>query len=178
MLSAWDPATQTEKWTAPVGGPSGGGVLSTAGNLVIQVTGAARLYAYTADKGQKLLEIPLGQSPAGPPITYMVDNKQHCRDVGSRLARRAAFRAAARGCPASSSERNTGGETPSVCVYARRKGAESDTTTGCSGESTGSAEMNRELVPGLSDAGFLFGLRGDERPCHAEKALERIRMDA
>jgi hypothetical protein len=77
MLSAWDPATQTEKWIAPVGGPSGGGVLSTAGNLVFQVTGNARLYAYTADKGDKLLEIALGQSPAGPPITYMVDNKQY-----------------------------------------------------------------------------------------------------
>ena len=77
MLSAWDPATQKEKWIAPVGGPSGGGVLSTAGNLVFQVTGAARLYAYTADKGDKLLEIALGQSPAGPPITYMVDNKQY-----------------------------------------------------------------------------------------------------
>ena len=77
MLSAWDPATQKEKWTAPVGGPSGGGVLSTAGNLVFQVTGAARLYAYTADKGDKLLEIALGQSPAGPPITYMLDNKQY-----------------------------------------------------------------------------------------------------
>ena len=77
MLSAWDPATQTEKWIAPVGGPSGGGVLSTAGNLVFQVTGNARLYAYTADKGTKLLEIVLGQSPAGPPITYMVDNKQY-----------------------------------------------------------------------------------------------------
>jgi len=52
-------------------------VLSTAGNLVIQVTGAARLYAYTADKGEKLVEIALGQSPAGPPITYMLDNKQY-----------------------------------------------------------------------------------------------------
>jgi hypothetical protein len=60
---------------------SGGGVLSTAGNLVFQVTGPAgpngSLYAYTADKGQKLFEVALGQGSAGPPITYMIDGKQY-----------------------------------------------------------------------------------------------------
>jgi len=77
MLSAWDPATQKEKWTAPVGGASGGGVLSTAGNLVFQVTAGGRLYAYSADKGQKLLEVAPGQNAAGPPITYLFENKQY-----------------------------------------------------------------------------------------------------
>jgi hypothetical protein len=77
MLSAWDPATQKEKWTAPVGGASGGGVLSTAGNLVFQVTASGRLYAYSADKGQKLFEVAIGQNAAGPPMTYMFENKQY-----------------------------------------------------------------------------------------------------
>jgi quinohemoprotein ethanol dehydrogenase len=77
MLSAWDPVTQTEKWTAPVGGMSGGGVISTAGNLVIQVIGPGRMFAYTADKGTKLFETNLGQGPAGPPITYAIDGKQY-----------------------------------------------------------------------------------------------------
>ena len=77
MLSAWDPATQKEKWTAPVGGASGGGVLSTAGNLVFQVTASGHLYAYAADKGTKLLDITIGQNSAGPPMTYMLDNKQY-----------------------------------------------------------------------------------------------------
>src|SRR5262249_56436058 len=72
ILSAWDPATQKERWFAPVGGQSGGGALSTAGNLVFQVTPAGRLLAYTADKGEKLLDIATGQSAAmGPPLPYI-----------------------------------------------------------------------------------------------------------
>ena len=35
-LLAWDPVTQTEKWSVPYPGPWNGGVLSTAGNLVFQ----------------------------------------------------------------------------------------------------------------------------------------------
>src|SRR4029078_9148426 len=62
ILSAWDPATQKERWFAPVGGNSGGGALSTAGNLVFQVTPQGRLMAYTADKGEKLLDIATGQT--------------------------------------------------------------------------------------------------------------------
>src|SRR5262249_23432602 len=34
VLSAWDPATQKERWFVPGGGAIGGGALSTAGNLV------------------------------------------------------------------------------------------------------------------------------------------------
>jgi quinohemoprotein ethanol dehydrogenase len=38
ILSAWDPVTQKERWFAPAGGQSGGGVFTTASNLVVQVT--------------------------------------------------------------------------------------------------------------------------------------------
>ena len=51
--------------------------MTTAGNLVFQVIGDGRLLAYSADKGEKLLEIGSNRNGAGPPITYMVDGKQY-----------------------------------------------------------------------------------------------------
>jgi len=59
-----------------VGGASGGGVLSTAA-ILFQVTANGRLYAYGADKGNKLLDIAPGQNAAGPPMTLMFENKQY-----------------------------------------------------------------------------------------------------
>ncbi len=83
ILSAWDPATQKERWFAPGGGNSGGGALSTAGNLVFQVTPAGRLMAYSADKGDKLLDIASGQiGGMGPPMTYLLDGKQYIAFMG------------------------------------------------------------------------------------------------
>jgi quinohemoprotein ethanol dehydrogenase len=83
ILSAWDPATQKERWFAPGGGNSGGGAVSTAGNLVIQVTPQGRLMAYTADKGEKLLDVASGQtSGMGPPMTYLLDGKQYVAFMG------------------------------------------------------------------------------------------------
>jgi quinohemoprotein ethanol dehydrogenase len=83
ILSAWDPATQKERWFAPIGGQSGGGALSTAGNLVFQVTPQGRLIAYTADKGEKLLDIATGQAAGmGPPMTYVLDGKQYIALMG------------------------------------------------------------------------------------------------
>jgi len=83
IMSAWDPATQKERWFAPIGGQSGGGALSTAGNLVFQVTPNGRLIAYSADKGEKLLDIPTGQNGGmSPPITYLLDGKQYIALMG------------------------------------------------------------------------------------------------
>ena len=56
-LVAWDPVTQTERWRAQGGGSIGGGTVTTAGNLVFQVSPDGRLMAYSADKGEKLLEV-------------------------------------------------------------------------------------------------------------------------
>jgi hypothetical protein len=82
-LSAWDPATQKERWFVPGGGQSGGGALSTAGNLVFQVTPQGQLRAYTADKGEKLLDIETGQRGGmGPPTTYLLDGKQYIALMG------------------------------------------------------------------------------------------------
>jgi hypothetical protein len=78
MLVAWDPVMQKERWRAPGGGGIGGGTVTTAGNLVFQVVNDGRLMAYSADKGEKLLEIQTGlRGGMGPPITFMLDGKQY-----------------------------------------------------------------------------------------------------
>ena len=83
MLVAWDPVTQKERWRVPGGGAIGGGTVSTAGNLVFQVLQDGRLFAYSADKGEKLLEIQTGlKGGMGPPITYQVDGKQYVSLLG------------------------------------------------------------------------------------------------
>ena len=77
-LIAWDVVTQKEKWRAQGGGSIGGGTVTTAGNLVFQTLGNGRLRAYSADKGEQLLDIPTGQTGGmGPPITFMLDGKQY-----------------------------------------------------------------------------------------------------
>lgn len=82
-LIAWDPATQTERWRAPEGGSIGGGTVTTAGNLVFQVTNEGHLYAWSADKGEKLLDVDTGLAGGmGPPITYMLDGKQYVTLMG------------------------------------------------------------------------------------------------
>jgi quinohemoprotein ethanol dehydrogenase len=85
MLVAWDPITQKERWRMPGGGSIGGGTVTTASNLVIQVLNDGRLMAYTADKGDKLFEVQTGlKGGMGPPITYMLDGKQYVALMGGQ----------------------------------------------------------------------------------------------
>jgi quinohemoprotein ethanol dehydrogenase len=82
-LMAWDPVAQQMRWRMPGGGGIGGGTLSTAGNLVFQVINDGRLMVYSADKGEKLLELATGlKSGMGPPITYQIDGKQYVALMG------------------------------------------------------------------------------------------------
>ncbi len=77
FLMAYDPATGTERWRVPGGSAIGGGTVATGGGIVFQAT-AGTLYAYSADKGEKLLELKVGISGGmAPPITFMVDGKQY-----------------------------------------------------------------------------------------------------
>jgi len=83
VLVAWDPVNQKERWRNPGGGGIGGGTVTTAGNLVFQVVNDGRLMAYSADKGEKLLEIQTGlRGGMGPPITYTLDGKQYVSLMG------------------------------------------------------------------------------------------------
>jgi quinohemoprotein ethanol dehydrogenase len=82
-LVAWDPVAQQMRWRSRGGGGIGGGTLTTAGNLVFQVINDGRLLAYSADKGEKLLEFQTGlRSGMGPPITYQLDGKQYVSLMG------------------------------------------------------------------------------------------------
>ncbi len=77
FLVAYDPATGTERWRVPGGSAIGGGTVATGGGIVFQATGGT-LYAYSADKGEKLLELKTGISGGmAPPITFMLDGKQY-----------------------------------------------------------------------------------------------------
>jgi quinohemoprotein ethanol dehydrogenase len=83
ILLAWDPVTQKERWRAPGGGSIGGGTFTTAGNLVLQVIPDGRLIAYSADKGEKLLDVATGLTGGmGPPITYQIEGKQYVSLMG------------------------------------------------------------------------------------------------
>ena len=83
LLVAWDPVTQKERWHASGGGAIGGGTVSTAGNLVLQVIPDGRLVAYRADTGEKLLDVKTGlHGGMGPPITYQIDGKQYVSLMG------------------------------------------------------------------------------------------------
>ena len=76
-LLAWDPVTQTEKWSVPYPGPWNGGVLSTAGNLVFQGTAGAEFRAYAADTGKQLWSFPTQSGIVAAPMTYMIDGEQY-----------------------------------------------------------------------------------------------------
>ena len=82
VLQAWDPVNQKLAWRVAGGGGIGGGTVTTAGNLVFQVIIDGRLMAYSADKGEKLLEIKTNRYGMGAPITYMVDGKQYVAFTG------------------------------------------------------------------------------------------------
>jgi quinohemoprotein ethanol dehydrogenase len=83
VLLAWDVVNQKERWRAQGGGGIGGGTVTTAGNLVFQVVPDGRLVAYTADKGDKVLDVQTGlRGGMGPPITYMLDGKQYVALAG------------------------------------------------------------------------------------------------
>ena len=82
-LVAWDPVAQQMRWRRPGGGGIGGGTMTTAGNLVFQVINDGRLMAYSADKGEKLLELQTGlRSGMGPPITYTFEGRQYIALMG------------------------------------------------------------------------------------------------
>jgi quinohemoprotein ethanol dehydrogenase len=67
----------------PVGNSRYGGTVTTATNLVFQVAPDGRLIAYSADKGEKLFEVPTGmRNGMGPPITFAIDGKQYVALMG------------------------------------------------------------------------------------------------
>ena len=76
-LLAWDPVAQEARWQIDHANGSGSGTLTTAGNLVFQGTADGKLAAYSADEGEALWEIQLGNGVLAPPMTYAIDGTQY-----------------------------------------------------------------------------------------------------
>jgi quinohemoprotein ethanol dehydrogenase len=76
-LLAWNPVTQKEAFRIPYPYPGSGGVLTTAGNLLIEGTIERNFVAYRADNGKLLWQMPVDNVPLAGPITYMVDGTQY-----------------------------------------------------------------------------------------------------
>lgn len=76
-LQAWDPVAQKEVWRVNYPGPSNGGVLATAGNLVVQGTAGGDFVVYRADDGSQLWSTPVQTAVIAPPVTYAVGGEQY-----------------------------------------------------------------------------------------------------
>ena len=76
-LLAWDPVAQKEAFRIPYPHPGSGGVLTTAGNLLVQGTINRTLAIYRATDGGKLWEMPTQTVPIAGPMTYEVDGVQY-----------------------------------------------------------------------------------------------------
>jgi alcohol dehydrogenase (cytochrome c)/quinohemoprotein ethanol dehydrogenase len=77
FLLAWDPVNQDEAWRAEYPGPSNGGVLTTAGNLVIQGTASGDVVAYRADDGERLWSAPAHTGVLAGPVSYEAGGEQY-----------------------------------------------------------------------------------------------------
>ena len=77
-LIAWDPVTQTKRWEVRYSKSFwNGGVLTTAGGLVFQGTGAGQLWAYDARSGNRLWSFDAGLGIIAAPMTYELDGVQY-----------------------------------------------------------------------------------------------------
>lgn len=76
-LLAWNPTTQSEAWRVPYPGPSNGGVLTTAGNLVVEGTAGGDLVVYRADNGEQLWSFEAQTGVLAGPVSYEIDGAQY-----------------------------------------------------------------------------------------------------
>jgi quinohemoprotein ethanol dehydrogenase len=76
-LMAFDPVAGKARWTVEHVGPSNGGTLATAGNLVFQGTAGGEFRAYTADTGKQLWSFGTQTGIIAAPITYSVKGEQY-----------------------------------------------------------------------------------------------------
>jgi quinohemoprotein ethanol dehydrogenase len=76
-LIAWDPVTQSARWSVEEPIATNGGVLSTAGNLVFQGQGTGEFAAYAADSGKQMWSIKTGSAIESIPVTFSVKGEQY-----------------------------------------------------------------------------------------------------
>ena len=75
-LLAWDPVKQQAAWRIPLPRHGNGGVLTTAGNLVIEGTTKQTLSIFRATDGALLWEMPVQTAPVAGPGTFTVGGEQ------------------------------------------------------------------------------------------------------
>jgi quinohemoprotein ethanol dehydrogenase len=76
-LLAWDPVQQKEAWRVPQPSYWNGGVLSTAGNIVVAGNGAGIVNLFAASTGRKLWSFDAQTGVVAAPITFAVNGKQY-----------------------------------------------------------------------------------------------------
>jgi quinohemoprotein ethanol dehydrogenase len=76
-LLAWDPVNQKEAFRVTYPYPGSGGILSTAGNILVQGTINKTLAVYRADNGKKLWEMDTQTVAIAGPMTYELDGEQY-----------------------------------------------------------------------------------------------------
>ena len=76
-LLAWDPVAKKAAWRVEYPGPSNGGTLTTAGNLVVQGTAAGDVVIYRADDGTKLWSMPVHTGVLAGPVSYEAGGEQY-----------------------------------------------------------------------------------------------------
>jgi len=76
-LIAWDPVSQSERWSVEQKISTNSGTLATAGNLVFQGEGTGEFSAYTADQGRKVWSVQTGSAIHSVPISFAVDREQY-----------------------------------------------------------------------------------------------------
>jgi quinohemoprotein ethanol dehydrogenase len=76
-LLAWDPVKQKEAFRVPYPYPGSGGILATAGNVLVQGTIKKTLAVYRADNGAKLWEMDTQTVAIAGPMSYELDGEQY-----------------------------------------------------------------------------------------------------
>ena len=76
-LVAWNPVERRAAWRVTLPVSMSGGVLATAGNLVLQGRSDGMLAAYRSADGAKLWEFNAGTGIMAPPVSYRVQGKQY-----------------------------------------------------------------------------------------------------
>jgi quinohemoprotein ethanol dehydrogenase len=77
FLRAWDPVTQTARWSVALPGDWPGGTMATGGSLVFQGRIDNRFNAYDAKDGKLLWSYDTRSPVVAPPISYAVGGKQY-----------------------------------------------------------------------------------------------------
>ncbi len=76
-LLAWNPVTRKPAWRAPHAGAGNGGILATAGNLVVQGTAKGNIEIFKADTGEMIWSTAAQTGVVAAPMSYEVDGDQY-----------------------------------------------------------------------------------------------------